>query len=115
MGNRIIEVFVKMHNLLASQKEILHKIKELESKGSERDNKILHLSREEPVPVSIREGRGQGEMKTYFTVTSSQNNQALPPSPACPSGHVIIDLADILTKRAFCGPLVPNSLRFGPT
>jgi len=41
MGNRIIEVFVKMHTLLASQKKIFQKIEELVSKGAERDKKIL--------------------------------------------------------------------------
>ncbi len=41
MGNRIIEIFVKMHKLLASHHEILRKLEDLEQKGIERDDKIM--------------------------------------------------------------------------
>jgi hypothetical protein len=41
MGNRIIEIFVKMHNMLSSHQEILEKIEELEKKDLEQDDKIM--------------------------------------------------------------------------
>ncbi len=41
MGNRIIEIFVKMHNMLSSHREILKKIESLERKDIEQDDKIM--------------------------------------------------------------------------
>ncbi len=41
MGNRIIEIFVKMHNLLSSHQEILTKLNELEKKDIEHEDKIM--------------------------------------------------------------------------
>jgi hypothetical protein len=40
-GNRIIEVFVRMHEMLSAHKEILQKLEELERKGIEHDNSIM--------------------------------------------------------------------------
>lgn len=41
MGNRIIEVFVRMHEMLSTHKEILQKIENLIEKDTEQDNKIM--------------------------------------------------------------------------
>ncbi len=41
MGNRIIEVFVRMHEMLSTHKEILQKIEQLIEKDSEQDRKIM--------------------------------------------------------------------------
>ena len=41
MGNRIIEIFVKMHSLLSSHQEILIKLEELEKRDIEHDDKIM--------------------------------------------------------------------------
>lgn len=41
MGIRIIEVFVKMHEMLSTQKEIIEKIKHLMTKDAEQDKKIM--------------------------------------------------------------------------
>ena len=41
MGNRIIEVFVKMHEMLATHKEILQKIEKLIKNDTEQDRNIM--------------------------------------------------------------------------
>ncbi len=41
MGNRIIEVFVRMHEILSTNKEILQKIEKLVEKDTEQDKKIM--------------------------------------------------------------------------
>lgn len=41
MSNRIIEIFVKMHKLLASHQEILKKLDDLDRKNTEHDNNIM--------------------------------------------------------------------------
>ena len=41
VGNRIIETFVKMHNLLSSHQEILKKLDDLDRKNIEQDDKIM--------------------------------------------------------------------------
>ena len=38
---RIIEVFVKMREMLATHKEILHKLEQIEKKDIEQDQKIM--------------------------------------------------------------------------
>lgn len=43
MGNRIIEVIIKMHKILLSHQEILKKLDELERKDNEQDNNIMLL------------------------------------------------------------------------
>ncbi len=47
--------------------------------------------------------------RLYLTSISSQNNQALPPSPAWPLGQFPIDLAVTRTNLAVRGPEVLNS------
>jgi hypothetical protein len=41
MSVRIIEVFVKMREMLATHKEILHKLEQIEKKDIEQDQKIM--------------------------------------------------------------------------
>jgi hypothetical protein len=41
MGNRIIEVFVSMREMLATHKEILQKLEQLIRNDTEQDKKIL--------------------------------------------------------------------------
>jgi hypothetical protein len=41
MGTRIIEVFVRMHEILSTHKEVLQKIEQLIEKDSEQDKKIM--------------------------------------------------------------------------
>ncbi|MBU0488155.1 MAG: ORF6N domain-containing protein [Bacteroidetes bacterium] len=41
MSVRIIEVFIKMRELLSTQKEILHKLEQLQKNDTEQDNKIM--------------------------------------------------------------------------
>lgn len=41
MGMLIIEVFVRMHEMLSTHKEVLHKIAKLIEKDSEQDKKIM--------------------------------------------------------------------------
>lgn len=41
MGNRIIEIFVEMHNMLSSHQEIFKKLEEIERKDVEQDDKIM--------------------------------------------------------------------------
>lgn len=41
MSVRIIEVFVKMREMLATHKEILHKLEQIENKDIEQDQKIM--------------------------------------------------------------------------
>jgi len=40
-GNRIIEVFVRMHEMLATHKEILQKLEQLMKNDTEQDKKIM--------------------------------------------------------------------------
>ena len=41
MGNRIIEVFVRMHEMLSTHKEILQKLEQLIKNDTEQDKKIM--------------------------------------------------------------------------
>ena len=41
MGNRIIEVFVRMHEMLSTHKEILQKLEQLMKNDTEQDKKIM--------------------------------------------------------------------------
>jgi len=41
MGNRIIEIFVRMHEVLATHKEILQKLEQLTKNDTEQDKKIM--------------------------------------------------------------------------
>jgi hypothetical protein len=41
MGNRIIEVFVRMHEMLSTHKEILQKLDQLMKNDTEQDKKIM--------------------------------------------------------------------------
>ena len=40
---KIVEIFVKMRELLSSQKEILHRLEQLEKKDLEHDEKIMRI------------------------------------------------------------------------
>jgi hypothetical protein len=41
MSNKIIEIFIKMHNMISSYREILNKIEILQRKDIEQDDKIM--------------------------------------------------------------------------
>ncbi|HQH19600.1 MAG TPA: hypothetical protein PKZ43_08590 [Bacteroidales bacterium] len=41
MGNRIIEVFVRMHEMLSTHKEILQKLEQLIKNDTKQDKKIM--------------------------------------------------------------------------
>ncbi len=55
---------------------------------------ILNLVQDLPKPTIPQ------QLSSYLTTTSSTNIQALPPAPACQSGHFLIFVAITLTYRA---------------